>query len=49
MQLYTALALGGPGVLERIKEELLALLVADGFSSIVQAIGSVAPLTNRRS
>jgi dihydroorotate dehydrogenase len=40
LQLYTALALQGPSLIGRIKKELLALLSADGFSNITEAIGS---------
>ncbi|HEY6578987.1 MAG TPA: quinone-dependent dihydroorotate dehydrogenase, partial [Rhizomicrobium sp.] len=39
VQLYTALALEGPALLARIKKELLALLVRDGFASLRDAIG----------
>jgi dihydroorotate dehydrogenase len=40
VQLYTALAYDGPGLISRIKIELLALLARDGFSSVEQAIGA---------
>jgi dihydroorotate dehydrogenase len=40
VQLYTALAYEGPGLVPRIKRELLALLARDGFSSVEQAIGA---------
>jgi dihydroorotate dehydrogenase len=40
LQIYTALALQGPGLIGRIKKELLTLLSADGFSNIMEAIGS---------
>ena len=40
IQLYTALVYQGPGLVGRIKRELLALLARDGFSSITQAIGA---------
>jgi len=39
VQLYTALALKGPGLLERIKCELLALIERDGFTRIDDTIG----------
>ncbi len=39
VQLYTALALQGPGLLRQIKHELLALLQGDGFASIADAVG----------
>jgi dihydroorotate dehydrogenase len=40
VQLYTALAYGGPGLIASIKRELLALMERDGFASISQAIGA---------
>ena len=40
VQLYTALALQGPGLLVRIKRDLAALLRADGFGSVAQAVGA---------
>jgi len=39
VQLYTALAFHGPGLVARIKRELLACLKRDGFSSVSQAVG----------
>jgi dihydroorotate dehydrogenase len=42
VQLYTALAYEGPKLMGRIKQELLNCITRDGFSSIVQAIGSDA-------
>jgi dihydroorotate dehydrogenase len=42
VQLYTALVYQGPGLVGRIKRELLALLARDGFSSIRDAIGASA-------
>ena len=39
VQLYTALVFDGPGLIARIKHDLLDLLVRDGFSNISQAIG----------
>ncbi len=39
VQLYTALAFHGPGLVERIKRDLAALLVADGFAHIADAVG----------
>jgi len=39
VQLYTALAFHGPGLVTRIKRELLACLKRDGFSSLSEAIG----------
>jgi dihydroorotate dehydrogenase len=40
VQLYTALAYEGPGLIAKIKRDLLALLVRDGFASIEQAVGA---------
>ncbi len=40
VQLYSALAYRGPGLVGRIKRELLALLVRDGFTSISEAVGA---------
>ena len=39
VQLYSALALNGPGLVARLKNELAACLRRDGFSSLSQAIG----------
>ena len=39
VQLYTALAYEGPGLIARIKSELLALLVRDGFQTVKEAVG----------
>jgi dihydroorotate dehydrogenase len=39
VQLYTALTYEGPGLVARIKRELLQLLERDGFASIADAIG----------
>jgi dihydroorotate dehydrogenase len=38
VQLYTALAFRGPGLIGRIKRELLALVLADGFSGVEDAV-----------
>ena len=40
VQLYTALTFAGPGLVERIKRELLALLSRDGFAHILEAVGT---------
>jgi dihydroorotate dehydrogenase len=40
VQLYSALAFQGPGLIRRIKRELLDCLVRDGFSGIWNAIGA---------
>ncbi len=42
VQLYTALIYQGPGLIRRIKDELLAHLKADGFNSIADAVGADA-------
>jgi len=39
VQLYTALAYEGPGLVTRIKRELLDCLVRDGFARVTDAIG----------
>ena len=39
VQLYTALVFGGPGLIPRIKRDLAELLRADGFASVVDAVG----------
>jgi dihydroorotate dehydrogenase len=40
VQLYSALALGGPSLVTRIKRDLLTLLARDGHCSIVSAVGT---------
>ncbi|MGH6932615.1 MAG: quinone-dependent dihydroorotate dehydrogenase, partial [Dongiaceae bacterium] len=40
VQLYTALIYQGPALVARIKFELAALLRADGFASIADAVGA---------
>ncbi|HXR95256.1 MAG TPA: quinone-dependent dihydroorotate dehydrogenase [Rhizomicrobium sp.] len=42
VQLYTALIYRGPGLVARIKRELLDLLARDGFSSLAEAVGARA-------
>lgn len=39
VQLYTALAYAGPGLVQQIVTDLAALLARDGFDSIAQAVG----------
>ncbi|HWU55809.1 MAG TPA: quinone-dependent dihydroorotate dehydrogenase, partial [Rhizomicrobium sp.] len=39
VQLYTALAFHGPGLVARIKRELLACLKRDGFATVREAVG----------
>lgn len=45
VQLYSALVYGGPGLVRRIKAELLDLLHRDGFASVRDAVGIDTPLT----
>jgi dihydroorotate dehydrogenase len=40
VQLYTALAFHGPGLVGRIKRELVACLARDGFAKLTDAVGS---------
>ena len=40
VQLYTALIFRGPGLVNRIKRELAALLRADGFANLSEAVGA---------
>jgi dihydroorotate dehydrogenase len=40
VQLYTALAYRGPGLVGRIKRELLACLERDGFTTVAAAVGA---------
>lgn len=40
VQLYTGLIYNGPGLVGRIKRELAALLRADGFASVAEAVGA---------
>ncbi len=47
VQLYTALAFDGPGLVARIKRELLACLKRDGFSSVSAAVGTGAKTDGR--
>jgi len=42
VQLYTAMAYEGPGLITRIKHELLACLARDGFARIADAVGADA-------
>jgi len=44
VQLYSALVFRGPGLVQRIKQELAALLARDGFTSIGAAVGADAHL-----
>lgn len=45
MELYTGLAYEGPAILRRMKGELAALLLRDGFASVQEAVGAdhIAP------
>ncbi|MBM3514470.1 MAG: dihydroorotate dehydrogenase (quinone), partial [Alphaproteobacteria bacterium] len=40
VQLYTALVYEGPGLVGRIKRELAALLMRDGFAHVAEAVGA---------
>jgi len=40
VQLYSALIFEGPGLVDRIKKELVLLLEKDGFSSVKDAVGA---------
>jgi dihydroorotate dehydrogenase len=40
VQLYTAMAYEGPGLITRIKRELSALLARDGFARVADAVGA---------
>jgi dihydroorotate dehydrogenase len=40
IQLYTALAYQGPGLVRRIKKDLLSLLASDGFATVSDAVGA---------
>jgi dihydroorotate dehydrogenase len=40
VQLYSAMVFQGPGVVEHIKQDLAALLRADGFKTVADAVGS---------
>jgi dihydroorotate dehydrogenase len=40
VQLYTALIYEGPGLVGRIKRDLAALLHADEFTSVAEAVGA---------
>jgi dihydroorotate dehydrogenase len=42
VQLYTALVYHGPGLVERIKDELTQLLARDGYPSVAAAVGTAA-------
>jgi len=42
LQLYTALVYQGPGLVARIKQELVACLARDGYADVMAAIGSGA-------
>ena len=40
VQLYSAMVYEGPGLVVRVRRELDALLAADGFSSLTEAVGA---------
>ncbi|MDO1559354.1 quinone-dependent dihydroorotate dehydrogenase [Brevundimonas sp. 2R-24] len=43
VQVYSALIYGGLSLVGRIQKDLAALLQADGYSSVAQAVGTAAP------
>ena len=43
VQLYSALVFQGPGLVARIKRELIACLNRDGFANVTDAIGTGVP------
>ncbi len=43
VQLYSAMVYRGPGLADTVRRELVALLVADGFASVSQAVGMDQP------
>ena len=43
VQLYSALVFEGPGLIGRIRAELVALLAADGFANVAEAVGADNP------
>ncbi|EGD77663.1 dihydroorotate dehydrogenase [Salpingoeca rosetta] len=47
VQLYTAMAIEGPGVVHAIKRDLPQLLAADGFSSVSAAVGADVPINSK--
>ncbi len=40
VQLYSAMVYGGPGLVMRVRRELSALLKADGFTRVAEAVGA---------
>jgi dihydroorotate dehydrogenase len=48
VQLYTALTYRGPGLVDRIKRELDALLARDGFATVAEAVGKAMPRQTER-
>jgi len=43
VELYTALAYQGPGLIRAIKDDLAALLIRDGFDHVADAVGADLP------
>ena len=43
VQLYSAMVYRGPGLADTVRRELAALLAADGFASVTQAVGMDQP------
>ena len=48
VQLYTSLTLEGPASVAKVKDELAALLTADGFRDVADAVGVDVPSVRRR-
>jgi dihydroorotate dehydrogenase len=40
VQLYTEFSFAGPALIPRLKRELLAALIQEGFSSVADAVGA---------
>ena len=47
VQVYSSLSIDGPSVVARVKDELAALLAADGFTSVEAAVGVDVPQVDR--
>ena len=39
IQIYTSLIYKGPGIVKKIKKDLVKLLIKDGFKSVNEAVG----------
>ena len=49
VQLYTALVYQGPGMVRRMKRELVELVTADGFTNVQMAVGADVPGVKNRT